>query len=148
MTRRSLRCATSGIAILNDGYDHRLALQAPADGQVLHGPLDFRTHFKHARLSAIGKPVNWTGQVYMSTGPVDLPTLAGYINFPIEMFAGRIDNAIWADFADGRMTSASGQLAGTDVAHAGAPDPAQAGRADRQFRVARRGRTRATTRCN
>ncbi|MFL9897598.1 YhdP family protein [Paraburkholderia fungorum] len=103
------------IAILNDGYDHRLALQAPADGQVLHGPLDFRTHFRHARLSAIGKPVNWTGQVYMSTGPVDLPTLARYINFPIEMFAGRIDNAIWADFADGRMKSAGGQLAGTDV---------------------------------
>ncbi|MFM0152504.1 YhdP family protein [Paraburkholderia sediminicola] len=103
------------IAILNDGYDHRLALQAPADGHVLHGPIDFRTHFKHARLSAIGKPVNWAGQVYMSTGPVDLPTLARYINFPIEMFAGRIDNAIWADFADGHMKSASGQLAGMDV---------------------------------
>ena len=97
------------IAILNDGYDHRLALQAPPDGQVLHGPIDFRTHFKHTPLSAIGKPINWTGQVYMSTGPVDLPTLARYINFPIETFAGRIDNAIWADFADGRMKSASGQ---------------------------------------
>ncbi|TCK96732.1 uncharacterized protein (TIGR02099 family) [Paraburkholderia sp. BL9I2N2] len=104
------------IAILNDGYDHRLALQAPADGQVLHGPIDFRTHFKHARLSAIGKPINWTGQVYVSTGPVDLPTLARYVNFPIETFAGRIDNAIWIDFADGRMKSAGGQLAGTDVA--------------------------------
>ncbi|OAJ51663.1 TIGR02099 family protein [Paraburkholderia ginsengiterrae] len=104
------------IAILNDGYDHRLALQAPADGQVLHGPIDFRTHFTHARLSAIGKPINWTGQVYVSTGPVDLPTLARYVNFPIETFAGRIDNAIWVDFTDGRMKSAGGQLAGTDVA--------------------------------
>jgi uncharacterized protein (TIGR02099 family) len=104
------------IAILNDGYDHRLALQAPPDGHVLHGPIDFRTHFKHAPLSAIGKPINWTGQVYMSTGPVDLPTLARYINFPIETFAGRIDNTIWADFTDGRMKSAGGQLAGTDVA--------------------------------
>ncbi|WP_144144564.1 YhdP family protein [Paraburkholderia sp. BCC1884] len=104
------------IAILNDGYEHRLALQAPADGHVLHGPIDFRTHFRHAPLSAIGKPINWAGQVYMSTGPVDLPTLARYINLPIETFAGRIDNAIWADFADGRMTSASGQLAGTDIA--------------------------------
>lgn len=104
------------IAILNDGYDHRLALQAPADGQVLHGPIDFRTHFRHAPLSAIGKPINWTGQVYMSTGPVDLPTLARYINFPIETFAGRVDNAIWADFADGRMKTASGRLNGTDVA--------------------------------
>ncbi|RAS22883.1 uncharacterized protein (TIGR02099 family) [Paraburkholderia bryophila] len=104
------------IAILNDGYEHRMALQAPADGQVLHGPLDFRTHFRHTPLSAIGKPINWTGQVYMSTGPVDLPALARYINLPIEMFAGRIDNAIWADFADGRMTRARGQLSGTDVA--------------------------------
>ncbi|WP_244306322.1 YhdP family protein [Paraburkholderia lacunae] len=104
------------LAILNDGYDHRLALQAPAEGQVLHGPLDFRAHFKHARLSAIGKPVNWTGQVYVSTGPVDLPTLARYVNFPIETFAGRIDNAIWVDFANGRMKSAGGQLAGTEVA--------------------------------
>ncbi|MEZ0602774.1 YhdP family protein [Paraburkholderia sp. IW21] len=103
------------IAILNEAYDHRLALQAPADGHVLHGPLDFRTHFKHAPLSAIGKPVNWTGEVYMSTGPVDLPTLADYVNFPIEIFAGRIDNAIWADFADGHMKSAGGQLAGMDV---------------------------------
>ncbi|NKJ47369.1 DUF3971 domain-containing protein, partial [Burkholderia sp. SG-MS1] len=104
------------IAILNDGYDHRLALQAPADGQVLHGPIDFRTHFRHAPLSAIGKPINWTGQVYMSTGPVDLPTLARYIDFPIETFAGRIDNAIWADFSEGRMKTASGKLNGADVA--------------------------------
>ncbi|MFM0741314.1 AsmA-like C-terminal region-containing protein [Paraburkholderia xenovorans] len=104
------------IAILNDGYDHRLALQAPPDGHVLHGPIDFRTHFKHAALSAIGKPTNWTGQAYMSTGPVDLPTLARYINLPIETFAGRIDNAIWGDFTDGRIKSASGQLAGSDVA--------------------------------
>ena len=104
------------IAILNDGYDHRLALQAPADGQLLRGPIDFRTNFKHARLSEIGAPVNWKGQVYVSTGPVDLPMLARYVKFPIETFAGRIDNAIWADFADGRMKAASGQLAGTDVA--------------------------------
>jgi uncharacterized protein YhdP len=63
------------IAILNDGYDHRLALQAPPDGQVLRGPIDFRTYFRHAPLSAIGKPINWTGQAYVSTGPVDLPAL-------------------------------------------------------------------------
>ena len=104
------------IAILNDGYDHRLALQAPPDGHLLRGPLDFRTHFRHAPLAAIGKPVNWKGQAYVSTGPVDLPTLARYIKFPIETFAGRIDNAIWVDFADGRMTSASGQMSGADVA--------------------------------
>lgn len=104
------------IAILNDGYDHRLAMQAPADGQVLHGPLDFRTHFRHTPLSAIGKPLNWSGQAYVSTGPVDLPTLARYIDFPIETFAGRVDNAIWVDFADGRMKTASGKLDGMEVA--------------------------------
>ncbi|MFM0494422.1 YhdP family protein [Paraburkholderia caledonica] len=104
------------IAILNDGYDHRLALQAPPDGRLLHGPIDFRTHFRHAPLAAIGKPINWKGQAYVSTGPVDLPTLARYVRFPIETFAGRIDNAIWVEFADGRMKSASGQMAGADVA--------------------------------
>ncbi|XUW88928.1 YhdP family protein [Burkholderia sp. M6-3] len=104
------------IAILNDGYDHRLALQAPPDGRLLHGPIDFRTHFRHAPLAAIGKPINWKGQAYVSTGPVDLPTLARYVRIPIETFAGRIDNAIWVAFADGRMKSASGQMAGADVA--------------------------------
>ncbi|MGF6550291.1 uncharacterized protein YhdP [Paraburkholderia youngii] len=104
------------IAILNDGRDHRMALQAPPDGSVLKGPLDFRTHFRHAPLSAIGKPINWSGQVYMSTGPVDLPTLARYVEFPIETFAGRIDNAIWIDFSEGRMNQATGQLNGNDVA--------------------------------
>ena len=82
---------------------------------MLHGPLDFRAHFKHAPLSAIGKPINWTGQAYVSTGPVDLPALAHYMDFPIETFAGRIDNAIWIEFAQGRMKSASGELAGTNV---------------------------------
>ncbi|MFT4065393.1 YhdP family protein [Paraburkholderia sp.] len=104
------------IAILNDGYDHRMALQAPPDGQLLHGPLDFRTYFRHAPLSAIGKPINWTGQAYVSTGPVDLPTLARYVKFPIETFAGRIDNAIWIDFTEGRVSTVGGQLNGTDVA--------------------------------
>ena len=103
------------LAILNDGLTHHFALQAPPDGNVLHGPLDFRAQFKHAPLSAIGKPINWTGQAYISTGPVDLPALARYMDFPIETSAGRIDNAIWIEFAQGRMTSASGQLSGSDV---------------------------------
>ncbi|MGA7777999.1 MAG: YhdP family protein [Paraburkholderia sp.] len=103
------------LAILNDGRTHHFALQAPPDDKVLHGPLDFRAQFKHAPLSAIGKPINWTGQAYLSTGPVDLPTLARYMDFPIETSAGVIDNAIWIEFAQGRMTSASGQISGTDV---------------------------------
>ena len=42
--------------------DHRLALQAPADGELLHGPLDFRAHFRHQPFAAIGMPINWTGR--------------------------------------------------------------------------------------
>ncbi|TAL98268.1 MAG: DUF3971 domain-containing protein [Paraburkholderia sp.] len=103
------------LAILNDGFEHRFALQAPAEGTVLHGPLDFRAHFRNAPLSAVGKPVNWKGEAYLSTGPVDLPALARYMDFPVETYAGRIDNAIWIDFAEGKMTSAGGHLAGTDV---------------------------------
>ncbi|WP_233862304.1 YhdP family phospholipid transporter [Paraburkholderia adhaesiva] len=103
------------LAILNDGYDHRVALQAPSEGTVLHGPLDFRAHFKHARDTQAGKPADWSGNAYLSTGPVDLPTLAGYIKIPIATYAGRIDNAIWAHFASGHLLSATGVLDGRDV---------------------------------
>ncbi|MEX3903932.1 YhdP family protein [Paraburkholderia sp. BR14319] len=104
------------LAILNDGYDHRVALQAPAEGTVLHGPLDFRAHFTHARYAQAGKPISWTGDTYLSTGPVDLPTLARYINFPIATYAGRIDNSIWAHFSNGRILEASGALEGANIA--------------------------------
>ncbi|APR36890.1 YhdP family phospholipid transporter [Paraburkholderia sp. SOS3] len=104
------------LAILNDGDEHRFALQAPADGKVLSGPLDFRAHFRNARVGAMGKPINWSGSAYLSTGPVDLPTLARYIDFPISTYAGRIDNAIWVEFAEGRILSATGELSGSDIA--------------------------------
>ncbi|SEJ96192.1 YhdP family protein [Paraburkholderia diazotrophica] len=104
------------LAILSDGYDHKLALQAPPDGKVLFGPLDFRAHFRHARLGAMGKPINWTGEAYISTGPVDLPMLARYMDFPIETYAGRIDNAIWLQFTQGRVRSAAGELSGNSIA--------------------------------
>ncbi|WP_153101281.1 YhdP family protein [Paraburkholderia hayleyella] len=104
------------LAILNDGTEHRLALQAPADGTLLHGPLDFRTRFHHTRLAATGKPGNWRGESYVATGPVDLRALAQRVKIPIAIFAGRIDNTIWFDFADGRITAASGKLSGADIA--------------------------------
>jgi uncharacterized protein (TIGR02099 family) len=117
-TRDAPELALSDIrlAILNDGYDHRIALQAPADGTVLHGPLDFRAHFKHAHGAQAGKPISWTGDTYLSTGPVDLPALARYIDMPIATYAGRVDNAIWAHFANGRILSANGALEGANVA--------------------------------
>jgi len=104
------------LAIINEGAQHKFALQAPPDHKVLYGPLDFRANFRNASTGAIGKPINWSGQAYVSTGPVDLPTLARYMDFPIETRAGRIDNAIWLEFADGRVKSASGDLSGNDIA--------------------------------
>ncbi|WP_433704275.1 YhdP family phospholipid transporter [Paraburkholderia sacchari] len=111
-----LKLSDIRLAILNDGYDHRVALQAPAEGTVLHGPLDFRAHFRHARNAQAGKPLDWSGDVYISTGPVDLPTLARYITLPLATYAGRINNAIWAHFETGRIQSADGVLSGNDIA--------------------------------
>ncbi|MGU7771011.1 YhdP family phospholipid transporter [Burkholderia sp. MR1-5-21] len=110
--------ALSGIrlAVLNDGRVHKAALQAPANGTLLRGPLDFRARFTHKALAPIGKPANWTGDAYLSTGPVDLPTLARYVNMPFTIHAGQIDNAIWATFRDGRLRAAGGDLRGADVA--------------------------------
>ncbi|HEV3106135.1 MAG TPA: DUF3971 domain-containing protein, partial [Trinickia sp.] len=104
------------VAILNNGFEHRIALQAPAEGTLFKGPLDFRARFHHRALHAIGKPQNWTGQAYVSTGTVDLPTLACYVDLPLKMYAGGIDNAIWASFSGGHLRSAHGELQGYDVA--------------------------------
>lgn len=116
--RAAPELALTGIraAVLNDGASHRLALQAPANGTLFLGPLDFRARFTHKPLAAIGKPANWSGDAYVSTGPVDLPTLARYTNIPLTAYAGRIDNAIWANFRDGHLTGARGSLHGYDVA--------------------------------
>ncbi|MEK8040642.1 DUF3971 domain-containing protein, partial [Burkholderia contaminans] len=104
------------LAVLNTGRVHKAALQAPANGTLLLGPLDFRARFKHKPLAPIGKPANWTGDAYLSTGPVDLQTLARYLDMPLTIHAGRIDNAIWATFSDGHLHSAGGDLQGADVA--------------------------------
>jgi uncharacterized protein (TIGR02099 family) len=101
--------------LLNNGHDHRFALQASAQGTVLHGPLDIRAHFRHAFFSTAGKPQNWHGQAYLDTGPVDLPTLGRYVKLPIEAFAGRVDNVAWVHFAHGSITSAHGVADGLDV---------------------------------
>ncbi|MBJ9899853.1 YhdP family phospholipid transporter [Burkholderia cenocepacia] len=104
------------LAVLNDGRVHKAALQAPANGTLLLGPLDFRARFRHKPLAPIGKPANWTGDAYLSTGPVDLQTLTRYLDVPLTIHAGRIDNAIWATFGDGHLRSAGGDLQGADVA--------------------------------
>src|SRR3984957_18510080 len=98
------------LAILNDGPHHRLALQAQPDGDLLHGPLDFRADFSTPRFSVFGRPANWTGQAYLSTGPVDLPKLSQYVTMPFATYGGRFDNRIWLDFASGKLKTAGGEL--------------------------------------
>lgn len=46
------------LTVLNDGLRHRVALAAPPDGEVLHGPLDLRADFRHEPFSAMGAPAN------------------------------------------------------------------------------------------
>jgi uncharacterized protein (TIGR02099 family) len=104
------------LALLNSGFEHRIALQAPPEGNVLKGPLDFRARFRHTLLAERGNPQHWRGEAYVSTGPVDLPALARYVPLPITLYAGRIDNAIWAEFSGGRIRAAHGELHGYDVA--------------------------------
>ncbi len=104
------------LAVLNSGLVHRLALQAPANGTLFAGPLDFRARFTHMPLAAIGRPANWTGDAYISTGPVDLPTLARYVPVPLRAYAGRIDNTIWIGFRHGQPFDAHGSLTGADLA--------------------------------
>jgi uncharacterized protein (TIGR02099 family) len=104
------------LAILNDGLVHRVALQAPADGTLLKGPLDFRARFRHTPLMSVGKPQNWTGNAYLSTGLVELPMLARYVKLPLATYAGRVENAIWAHFTGGHIRSAHGTLDGADIA--------------------------------
>ena len=104
------------LAILNDGQRHRLALQAPPDGDLLHGPLDFRADFRHRHFSVAGRPANWTGRAYLSTGPVDLPLLSRYVKMPFATYDGRFDNRIWLNFAGGKLQTAGGDLTGSDIA--------------------------------
>ncbi|CAH2779797.1 MAG: FIG005080: Possible exported protein [uncultured Caballeronia sp.] len=103
------------LAIVNDGTRHRLAFKAPADGEVLHGPLDLRADFRHQPFSAMGAPANWTGRLYASTGPVDLPMLARYVKMPFQMYSGLINNQIWLNFAGGQLQNATGELVGANI---------------------------------
>jgi uncharacterized protein (TIGR02099 family) len=104
------------VAMLNSGFEHRIALQAPPEGTVLMGPLDFRARFRHTPFAQRGDPRHWRGEAYVSTGAVDLPTLARYADLPITLYAGRIANAIWAEFSGGQIRSTQGELNGYGIA--------------------------------
>ena len=87
------------------GLPWRGATVTVFDTNAANGKLEINDS-PNARLAAMGKPINWTGEAYISAGPVDLPTLARYMDFPIETYAGRVDNAIWLQFTQGRVRSA------------------------------------------
>ena len=103
------------LAVLNAGRVHKAALQAPANGTLLLGPLDFRARFAQAARAG-RQAVELDGRRVPVDGPVDLQTLARYLDMPLTIHAGRIDNAIWATFGDGHLHSAGGDLQGADVA--------------------------------
>ncbi len=84
---------------------------------------------------------------YLSTGPVDLPMLARYVKIPDRDLRGRIDNAIWLDFADGKLQTASGELTGNDIALRVRPTQPRLELPIAQFGWTSRRRTTASTRC-
>lgn len=109
--------------VLNGYLTHRLALQAPADGTLFDGPLDFRARFKHNPFGVVGRPSNWHGTAYVSASAVDLPTLSRYATIHLETLAGRISNRIWVDFGGGHLHHARGTLDSEAVALRAADQP-------------------------
>jgi hypothetical protein len=108
--------ALSGIrlAVLNHGREHKVALQAPANGTLLLGPLDSarasRTSRSRRSASRPTGPATRTCPPARSTCRRSAAT-STCRSRP----AGRIDNAIWATFQDGHLRSAGGDLQGADV---------------------------------
>ena len=138
------------LAILNNGYNHHLARAGPAGRQRAARPARFPRVLQTR--AAVG---NWQAdqldrsgvRVHRTGRPAHPRPLHGFPQ--IETFAGRIDNAIWIEFAQGRMTSASGELAGTDVSMRVRPTQPRLDVPVAQLRLeARAWPKRTTTRCN
>ena len=115
------------LALLNVGAAHRFGLQAGFADPTL-GKLDIRANFTHRRLAALlaGKPLahvsdigdfhTWQGDVYLSTGTVNLASIGRYINLPIAATGGDMQAHAWAHFANGKVNSIDGNLSGTGLA--------------------------------
>ena len=115
------------LAVLNEGRSHRLGLQATFDDPAL-GNLDVRANFRHRLFSGLldspivrpfgdqanerGNPVNWSGEAYLSTRSLDLPSLSRYLDLPIAAYGGRMRLNDWVSFNDGQIESVSGDLGG------------------------------------
>ena len=103
-------------ALINDGRTHQIGLQAQPDGEVLHGPLDFRADFTSALFGQVGDAGGWDGAAYAQAGPLDLHTAARYLSLPIVVDAGSVGGRLWFDFGNGRVTQARGALSGHTLA--------------------------------
>jgi uncharacterized protein YhdP len=103
-------------ALLNDGRTHQIGLQAQPDGNVLHGPLDFRADFRSATFGQPGDASSWIGTAYATAGPLDLRTASHYMALPVTVDAGSVAGRVWLDFGGGRLTQARGALSGHALA--------------------------------
>jgi uncharacterized protein YhdP len=103
------------LAIFNFGHAHRMGLQADGDGTVLHGPIDFRANFRHGVLADPGVPEGWLGHAYLNAQELDLPTLASYIDLPIEAYTGRVSARMTLAFAQMKLQSVEGELTGNTL---------------------------------
>jgi uncharacterized protein (TIGR02099 family) len=99
-------------ALLNDGRTHQIGLQAQPDGEVLHGPLDFRADFRSGSFGQVGDARSWVGTAYATAGPLDPHTASRYMALPVTVDAGSVAGRVWLDFGGGRLTQARGALSG------------------------------------
>ncbi len=104
------------LAIFNSGHAHRVGLQADGDGDVLHGPIDFRANFRNGVLTDPGVPESWLGRAYLNAQALDLPTLARYIDLPVEAYSGSVSARMTLAFSQMKLQSVEGELTGDALA--------------------------------
>ena len=172
MTRRKLVLSGIRLAVLNAGRVHKAALQAPANGTLLLGPLDFRARFStnRSRRSASRRTGRATRTCRQAGRPADagaLPRHAahdprrpdrqrdlGHLRRRPPAFGGRrpagadvalrVRPAAAARRADGRLRL--GHAARRRPRLHAAPDALQRGNASRRCRTARRSPARSRCR--
>ncbi len=101
--------------LMNYRQQHRFGLQAKVEGGPLAGPLDVRGRFRHGRLSRINNIDDWKGTVYLSTGPIDLPTFNRSLKLPLAADSGQIEARTWLKFSHGRIQGLHGSLTAREL---------------------------------
>ncbi len=107
--------------LLNYRQQHRFGLQAEIEGGPLAGPLDVRGRFRHGRLSRIDNIGDWKGTVYLSTGPIDLPTFNRFLKLPFAADNGQIEARTWLKFSHGKIQGLNGGLTARELKLRAAP---------------------------